>query len=170
MGHQLAAAGIQLRPSAAAHPLVRATARPAPRDSGPGSSAARSCGMRGGAIPLLAWGTLLLVLFIGNWIWNAKPVNAAAAAFAALVIYLTAALVTIFSGRRALRRGPPEPRADPEAVPQASTGAVIVALGFASLLFGLTFGNFAIYFGAALLVLGVGRLAVELRSERASRA
>ena len=26
--------------------------------------------MRGGAIPVLAWGTLLLVLFVGNWIWD----------------------------------------------------------------------------------------------------
>ena len=63
--------------------------------------------MRGGSIPLLAWGTLLLVLFIGNAVWNGKPVDSLVAAFAALVIYLGAALIAASSGRQALRRGPP---------------------------------------------------------------
>ncbi len=31
--------------------------------------------MRGGAIPVLAWGTLLLVLFVGNWIWDNRLIN-----------------------------------------------------------------------------------------------
>jgi hypothetical protein len=125
--------------------------------------------MKGGAIPLLAWGTLLLVLFIGNWIWDDKPVNAATAAFAAFVIYAGAVLIALRSGRLAVRRGPPGPESDPQAVPQASSGAVIGALGLASIVFGFTFGSFLIYFGGALLVLAVGRLTVEVRSERAAR-
>ena len=124
--------------------------------------------MRGGAIPLLAWGTLLLVLFIGNAIWDAKLVNALTAAFSALVIYAAAALIAVRSGSRALRRGPPEPDPAVHAVPQASTGAVLIAFSIASLVFGFTFGSFLIYFGAGLLVLSVGRTLGELRAERAS--
>ena len=40
--------------------------------------------MRGGAIPILAWGTILLVLAVGNWMWNDKPVNSGAASAAVL--------------------------------------------------------------------------------------
>jgi hypothetical protein len=126
--------------------------------------------MRGGAIPLLAWGTLLLILAIGNWIWDHKAVNAAAAGFAALVIYLGAALLTARAGRRAVRRGEPEPDPAPHAVPQASSGAAISALGLASILFGFAFGSFLTYFGAALLVLACGRIGLELRSERRTMA
>ena len=125
--------------------------------------------MRGGSIPLLAWGTLLFVLFVGNWIWDDKPVNAATAAFAAIVIYGWAAAVALRSGRRALRRGPPEPDSTPQALPQASTGPVIAALGLASFVFGFTFSSFLIYFGAGLIVIGVGRALVEVRAERATR-
>jgi hypothetical protein len=124
--------------------------------------------VKGGAIPLLAWGTLLLVLFIGNWIWNAKPVNAATAAFAALVIYLGALLLWL-ARRDAIKRGPPEPSATPEAVPESSLAAVGIALSVATILFGLAWANFLVYFGAAVLALSLGRLIVEVRAERASR-
>jgi hypothetical protein len=124
--------------------------------------------MRGGAIPLLAWGTLLLVLFIGNWIWDAKTVNAAVAAFAALVIYAFGALL-VLARREAIRRGPPTPRSGHEIVPGHSLAAVVAGLSVAAILFGLVWANFLVYFGAAVLILSLGRLALELRAERDSR-
>jgi hypothetical protein len=47
-----------------------------------------------------------------------------------------------------------------------SFAAMIVAVGFAALMFGFTFGHFFIYFGAGLMVAGAGRLLVELRHQR----
>jgi hypothetical protein len=126
--------------------------------------------VRGGAIPMLAWGTLLLVLAIGNWVWDDKLVNGLAATFAVLAIYGTAVLLRVRGGTRAVRKGAPEPDVNPQALPQASSGAVISALGFASIVFGFTFGSFLIYFGGALLILGVGRLLQELRAQRESAA
>jgi hypothetical protein len=124
--------------------------------------------MRGGSIPLIAWGTLLLVLFIGNWIWDAKPVNAATAAFAALVIYAFAFVLWLVR-REAIRRGPPEPSAEPQALPQMSLGAVFVGLSVAAILFGFVWAQFLVFFGAALLVFSLGRVWLELRAERTSR-
>ena len=65
--------------------------------------------MRGGAIPMLAWGTLLLVLFIGNWIWDAKPVNGAAAAAGHADRLRRRRSALWLARREAIRRGPPEP-------------------------------------------------------------
>lgn len=124
--------------------------------------------MRGGAIPLVAWGTLLLVLFVGNWVWDDKPVNAAVAAFAALVIYLGAGLLWL-ANREAIRRGPPAPSPAPQTVPESSLAAVGVALSVAAILFGLAWANFLVYFGLAMLVLALGRIAIEVRAERRSR-
>jgi prolipoprotein diacylglyceryltransferase len=124
--------------------------------------------MRGGAIPLLAWGTLLLVLFIGNWIWDAKPVNAATAAFAALVIYAFAFALWL-ARREAIRRGPPAPSSEPQAISQMSFGAVLVGLSLGAILFGFVWAQFLVYFGAALLVASLARVWLEVRAERASR-
>ena len=126
--------------------------------------------MRGGAIPLLAWGTILLLLYIGNWIWDATGVNPAVSALAVLVIYAGAVALTLRAGRRAIRRGPPEPIARIRAEPRASSGAALAAFAFASIVFGFTFGSFAIFFGAGLLVIAIGRIVVEKRAERASVA
>jgi hypothetical protein len=125
--------------------------------------------MRGGSIPLIAWGTLLLVLFIINWIWNARAVSAAAAAFAALVIYAFAFALWL-ARREAIRRGPPEPSAEPQALPQMSLGAVLVGLSVAAMLFGFVWAQFLVFFGAALLIVSLGRVWLELRAERVSRA
>ncbi len=126
--------------------------------------------MRGGAIPIIAWGTLLLVLAIGNWVWDDKLVNGLAATFAVLAIYGTAVLLRLRGGGRVLRKGPPDPDPSPQALPQASSGAVMSGLGFASIVFGFTFGSFLIYFGGGLLIVGLGRLVQELRAERESTA
>jgi hypothetical protein len=125
--------------------------------------------MRGGAIPVFAWGTLLLVLFIGNWIWDAKDVNAAEAAFAALVVYAAGVGLWLSARRDALRRGPPPARAEIEASPSMSVGAVLAGLAVAAILFGLVWAQFLVFFGAGLLVAALGRLWIELRAEQRSR-
>ncbi|MDQ6816445.1 MAG: hypothetical protein M3018_03425 [Actinomycetota bacterium] len=121
--------------------------------------------MRGGAIPLLAWGTILLVLYAGNWIWEGRPIQVATTAFAIVVMYGGAALLWL-ARRDAIERGPPpaEPQVDP--VPQASTGAVLAGFGVASILFGLAWALFLVYFGAGLLLAALGRIVLELRAER----
>ena len=68
--------------------------------------------MRGGAIPILAWGTLLLVLCIGNWVWDDKPVNGAAATAAVVIVYAF--------GDRAVAGSP---RGDPARPARAEDGA-----------------------------------------------
>jgi hypothetical protein len=124
--------------------------------------------VRGGAIPLLAWGTILLVLYTGNWIWEGRPIQVASMVFAILVIYGGAAILWLLS-RAALKRGPPPPQPELDVVPEASTGAVLAALGAASILFGLVWALFFVYFGAGLLLAALGRLALELRAERRTR-
>jgi hypothetical protein len=124
--------------------------------------------MRGGAIPLLAWATILLALFVGNWLWDQRAVNAAESALSALIIYAFG--VALWLARRdSIRRGPPEAEAQTDAVPQHSLAAVLVGLSVATILFGVAWANFLVYFGAGALVLALGRLALELRSERRSR-
>jgi hypothetical protein len=121
--------------------------------------------MRGGALPLVAWGALIVVLLVLNWIWTGDAIQVGTFAYAALAVFFAGALLWL-ANREALRRGPPEPPRDPEAVPDASVGAVLVGLSVATIVFGLTFGRFLIYFGAGMLVLSLGRVALELRSER----
>lgn len=124
--------------------------------------------MRGGAIPILAWGTILLALCIGNWVWDDKPVNGAVATAAVVIVY-GFGIALWLARREAIRRGPPEPSLDPEAVPQASAAAVAIGLSVGCALFGLAWSKFLLYFGAGMLVLSLGRLAIELRSERTTR-
>lgn len=124
--------------------------------------------MRGGAIPLIAWGTLLLVLFIGNWIWNDKGVPAAEAALAALIIY-AGALALWLARHESVRRGPPPPRTRIEASPTMSLGAALAGIAVGSILFGLVWAQFLFIFGIGLLIAAVGRLVLEFRSERSSR-
>ncbi len=52
-------------------------------------------------------------------------------------------------------------------MPQASTGAVFIGhIASRTILFGLAWSKFFVYFGAGILLLSLGRLVVELRSER----
>lgn len=121
--------------------------------------------MRGGAIPLLAWGTLLLVLAIGNWIWDARTVNGLVATAAAVIVYSFAAFLWL-ARRESIRRGPPEHRDVPEAIPTGSLAAAAIGLAVGCILFGLVWATFLVYFGAGVLVFALGRLALELRAER----
>jgi hypothetical protein len=124
--------------------------------------------MRGGAIPVLAWGTILLVLAIGNWVWDGRPVNAGAASAAVAIVYVVA--VALYASRReAIRRGPPEARPVLDAVPQASVAAAGIGVSLGCILFGIAWARFLVDFGIGLLVLSIGRLVLELRAERRSR-
>ena len=124
--------------------------------------------MRGGAIPVLAWGTILLVLAIGNWVWDAKPVNAGVASAAVAIIYLFGVALWV-SRREAIRRGPPEPRPALDSVPHASLAAAGIGVSLGCILFGIGWAKFLIDFGVGLLVLSIGRLVLEMRAERRSR-
>jgi O-antigen ligase len=121
--------------------------------------------VRGGAIPAIAWGTILLVLAIGNAVWDAKPVNGIEAFVATAIVYFVALLIWL-ARRDAIRRGPPRPETELEPVPQASTGAVFIAISLATILFGFAWSKFFVYFGGGILLLSLGRLAIEIRSER----
>jgi hypothetical protein len=124
--------------------------------------------VRGGAIPLLAWGTLLVVLLIGNWIWTGDAVQVGSFALAAAMVYALAVLLVAWN-RQALKTGPPPPEQEAEVVPEASLAAVLVGLSLACIGFGLVWAGFLIYFGAGVLVLSLGRLVFELRAELAAR-
>jgi Na+/H+-translocating membrane pyrophosphatase len=125
--------------------------------------------MRGGAIPLLAWAALLVVLLTINWIWTGDAIQVTTFAFAGLVIVGSAIAVVILSRREALRRGAPPSSPQLEAVPRASLASVLVALSVAMMVFGLAFGRFLIYFGAGLLIVSLGMAARELVAERRQR-
>jgi len=124
--------------------------------------------VRGGAIPILAWGTILLVLAIGNWVWNGRAVGGAVATAAVAIVYGFGVAVWL-ARREALRRGPPEAADEPEAIPQASLSAVLIGLSAGCALFGLAWAKFLLYFGIALFIAALGRLYLELRAERATR-
>jgi multisubunit Na+/H+ antiporter MnhC subunit len=125
--------------------------------------------VRGGAIPLLAWGMVLLILGAINWIWTGDAIQVGTFGFAVLAVWAGAGLLIVLAGRRALRRGPPEPDPRPQSVPQGSLGAVLAALSVSSIVFGFVFGTFLIYFGAGLLLISIGRLTIERRSELETR-
>ena len=44
--------------------------------------------MRGGSLPLLVWALLLLLLYLGDWIYEGAPTQAAASAGAVAIIAL----------------------------------------------------------------------------------
>lgn len=123
--------------------------------------------MRGGAIPLLAWAALLIVLGAINWIWTGDAIQVGTFGFAILVV-IGGAGVLVLLCRQAVAPGAPEPRSDPEAVPDVSAGAVLAGLSIGSFAFGFVFGGFFVYFGLGLLVLSLGRMAVEVRAQRRS--
>ena len=111
--------------------------------------------MRGGAIPLLFWALLLALSGTLNAIWAGITIQTATFGAAVIATLVTAAALLA----RPRRRGA-------EAVPRASFAAAFTAVGLAVLLFGLTFGHFLIYFGAGMILVGLGGLLRELRAQR----
>jgi hypothetical protein len=124
--------------------------------------------MRGGAIPILAWGTILLVLAIGNWVWDDKTVNGLAATSAVVIVYVFGVAVWM-ARREAIRRGAPEPSSVTESVPQTSLAAAGLGISAGCALFGLAWAKFLLDFGIALFIVSAARMALEVRAERASR-
>jgi hypothetical protein len=117
---------------------------------------------------MLAWAAVLLVLYATNWIWEgAQPVQIYTTVFAIVVI--TAGGVWQWLARReAIRKGAPHAERDPDALPEASLGAVGAGVSVGIILYGFAWAHFLVYFGAGLLVLSLGRLALELRAQRRS--
>ena len=123
--------------------------------------------MRGGAIPVLTWATILLVLAIGNAIWDSQAGERDRGG-GGVVHHLRDRPALWLARRDALRRGPPPPETEVEPIPESSTGAVFIGLSVATALFGLAWAKFFLFFGLGMLVMALGRVAVELRSERAT--
>jgi len=126
--------------------------------------------MRGGAIPLVVWGGVLAVLLALNWLWTGDMIQVASFAFAVLTVVGWVLALVSRRPRQALRRGPPAGAGEPQAVPAASYGSVLLAVGAASAVFGFAFGHFPIYFGAGVMVVAAGLIGRELRAERQARA
>jgi hypothetical protein len=121
--------------------------------------------MRGGALAVLIWSLLLLLLFLGNWIYAGDRTQIAVSA-GSVGLMLTWGVLVALSGREALRRGPPPTRTSAEGVSDISFGAAVAGFAVATIVFGLVWGHFLVYFGAGLFVAALIRLAIELRSER----
>ncbi|HWE08487.1 MAG TPA: hypothetical protein VG325_03990 [Solirubrobacteraceae bacterium] len=117
--------------------------------------------MRGGAIPLLAWALLLSVLYAINVVWTGKGLDAAMAGFAVAATIVTALALAVRRPREALRSGPPPPSEEPKAIPTASYGSVLLAVGVAATVFGLSFAHFVVYFGGGLILVSLGLIARE---------
>jgi hypothetical protein len=122
--------------------------------------------VRGGAIPLLVWALILAVLYALNVIWTGNHVNLAMAVFAVGATVATAVGFVALSGREAVRRGEPPPSEEPRAIPTASVGAVLLAVGLAAFAFGFAFGHFLVYFGAGVMIVALGVLAREASTQR----
>jgi hypothetical protein len=125
--------------------------------------------MRGGSIPIAAWAGLLVILGALNWVWTSDEIQVGTFGMAAGIVLTGAAAVARGRAREAVSPGPPAPVEAPLAVPSGSVGAVLAAVALAALLFGFAFGRFLVYFGAGLLIAALGRVALEIRAERAAR-
>ena len=121
--------------------------------------------MRGGALPILAWALILALSGATNAVWTGDAIQIGTFAFAVLAILLIAAFLVLRS-REAARPGEPAAPTRPEPLTHTSFGTMIAAVGVATILFGLVFGHFIIYFGAGLIAAGLGRLLIELRHQR----
>jgi hypothetical protein len=122
--------------------------------------------MRGGALPLITWGLILTVLYALNVVWTGQGLNAAICGFAVAATIGTAVALILLRPNEALKRGEPQPESKSEASPSASFGAVLLAVGVGSLVYGFAFGHFLVYFGAGLIVVSLGILAREQLAQR----
>lgn len=123
--------------------------------------------MRGGAIPLFAWGTLLLVLMIINVIWAGSSIQAAMFAYAVTAVYATALVLSILRPE-SLRRGAPALEPSPQAIPRTSLAAMALGIAIGAMMFGVVFGKFLVFIGGGVWLLAAGRLVVEVRAQRRS--
>jgi hypothetical protein len=88
------------------------------------------------------------------------------------MIYTWAVCIWLLS-RDALRKGAPEAKPEPQALPSLSLAAAGAGISVAVIVYGIEFGQFLIFIGGALLLLSLGRLGRELiwqqRSLQAAR-
>ena len=121
--------------------------------------------MRGGALPLLFWASLLSVAGIINAIWTGDAIQIGTFAAAVLAVLIVALALRLRSPV-AFRRGAPERNTGWEPVPHTSFAAVFTAVGLGVLLFGFVFGHFLVYLGAAIIIVGLGGWLRELIHQR----
>jgi hypothetical protein len=121
--------------------------------------------MKGGALPLLAWGALIGALWAINWIWTGDTLQVGTYGFAVGLILAWGAMYVLGS-RTTARRGPPEPSTQAEAVPQSSLGALLLGCAVAMAGFGLVFGTFLVLMGAGVFVGAAGLMTRELIAQR----
>ncbi|HET9721249.1 MAG TPA: hypothetical protein VFP55_14305 [Solirubrobacteraceae bacterium] len=125
--------------------------------------------MRGGAITPLLWSVLLGVMMVINIIWtDGNAIQASTFGFAILMMWLMGLALLRLAPREALRKGPPGPRSEPEAVPSASAAAAMAGVGLGAFSFGWAFGGFWIFFGAGVLLACAVRLVLEHLAQRRS--
>lgn len=120
--------------------------------------------MRGGALPVLGWVSLLALAGILNAVWTGDAIQSATFGAAVLAITLTG-LALILRSPQATRRGEPDRTSRPEAIPVASLSVAAIAIGLGVLAFGIVFGTFPILLGAGIIVAGLGRLAIERHAQ-----
>lgn len=123
--------------------------------------------MRGGAIPLLLWGSLLSLTTLLNVIWMGSAVAAAIFCAALVMVFGTAGML-ILRAPESVRRGEPGLRRGRRAIVRASSGAMLLGSGLGVFVFGFSFGHFPIYFGAGMMVVGAGRIVLERRAQHES--
>jgi hypothetical protein len=124
--------------------------------------------MKGGAIPLAIWATLIAGLFAAHWLWTGDTLQNGAFGFA-LGLIVACGTLAVLHDRDAIRPGPPEPDVDPQTLPSASLGAVVIAAAVVACGFGLVFGAFLVFISAGILAGGIVILARELAGERRAR-
>src|SRR5579875_2260125 len=129
--------------------------------------------MRGGVIPVITWFCLNAVLFVVHLIMTghaqADGLGAWLTGAFALGLLVVWVAVMVSESRQTLHKGAPELDGDPEGVPAASLGAILVALAVVACGFGLVFGTFLVIIAAGIFVGGLFVLAREIRDERRAR-
>jgi archaellum biogenesis protein FlaJ (TadC family) len=130
--------------------------------------------MRGGAVPVIVWFCLNAVLFVVHLIMTghaqADGLGAWLTAAFALGLLVVWVVVMVSESRQALHRGEPELDSDPEAVPAASLGAILIAFAVVACGFGLVFGTFLVLIAAGVFVGALFVLAREIRAGRRARS
>jgi Na+/H+-translocating membrane pyrophosphatase len=101
------------------------------------------------------------VLLAINWIWEGAGIHVGLFGYAVLTVVM-GVLTLWLMNRQALRKGPPEHRPVPEALPRVSFACAGIGLSTGAILYGAVFGKFLVFIGGALLVFSLGRLALEL--------
>jgi len=128
--------------------------------------------MRAGAIPLIAWGVLLAILFSVHLLMTGAATGDLVDTLCyggALALVVACAVISVVHRHETARRGSPELDTEAVAVPAASLGAPLLALAFVACGFGLVFGSFLVFGAGGVFVGAVFALTRELRDERRAR-